>query len=107
MPSFEKIKQRPAKAIKNGNFITWPGIDNLSLGNHLPPSIITAKGHLNQESKNIQSTKIKDATIDSDFLPSSSEPNHKTFDACATIIPFASRGTGYHDLTGCFPHTSS
>jgi hypothetical protein len=40
-------------------------------------------------------------------LPSPSEPNLKTFDACATIVPFASQGTGYHDLTGQFLHTSS
>ena len=34
------------KAIRNGNFITWPGIDNLSINTHLPNSIDSAKGHL-------------------------------------------------------------
>jgi hypothetical protein len=51
------------KAIKNGNFITWPGIDTLSLDAHLPKSIASAKGHLDQERKNLQSTRIN-APID-------------------------------------------
>jgi hypothetical protein len=36
------------KAIKNGNFITWPGIDSLSIDAHLPKSVASTKGHLNQ-----------------------------------------------------------
>jgi hypothetical protein len=47
------------KAIKNGNFITWPGIETLSIDAHLPKSIDSAKGHLNQEQKNLQSTRIQ------------------------------------------------
>jgi hypothetical protein len=39
------------QAIKNGNFITWPGIDVLSIDAHLPKSIASAKGHLDQERK--------------------------------------------------------
>ena len=33
--------------------------------------------------------------------------NTKTFDVCGTIIPFVTTRTGYHDLTGAFPHNSS
>ena len=91
------------KAIKNGNFITWQGIDELSLTKHLPPSIATAKGHLDQERKNLQSTK----SIDDDYFPLPNRHNVKSFDACATIIPFVNRDTAYHDLTGRLPHTSS
>jgi hypothetical protein len=40
-------------AIKNGNFITWPGINTLSIDAHLPKSIASAKGHLDQEHKTI------------------------------------------------------
>jgi hypothetical protein len=42
------------QAIKNGNFITWPGIDSLSIDAHLPKSIASAKGHLDQERKSLQ-----------------------------------------------------
>ena len=43
-------------AVKNANFITWPGIDTLSTNAHFPDSIDSNKGHLDQERKNLQST---------------------------------------------------
>ena len=45
------------KAINNGNFLTWPGLKNQQLLKHLPPRIATALGNLDQERKNLQSTK--------------------------------------------------
>jgi hypothetical protein len=102
------------KAIRNGNFITWPGIDALSIDTHLPKSVASAKGHLNQERKNLQSTRInlptnekEMETSEDDFFPLSDTPNVKTFAACATIVPFVAKNTAYHDLTGRFPHRSS
>jgi hypothetical protein len=101
-------------AIANGNFITWPGIDTLSIDAHLPKNIATAKGHMEQERKNLQSTLIKLATdtieIESDdytFFPIADTPNVKTFAACAQIVPFVVKNAAYHDLTGRFPHRSS
>jgi hypothetical protein len=84
------------KAIRNGNFITWPGIDELSIDLHLPKSIASAKGHLNQERKNLQSTRVplpaqaknNDQSEDT-FFPVPDTPNLKTFAACAMInCPF-------------------
>jgi hypothetical protein len=96
------------RAIKNGNFVTWPGIDSLSLAKHLPKSIASAKGHLDQERKNLQSTKRASPIIDDDdFFPSPDSPNTKTYSACATIEPFEAQHKAYHDLTGRFPHRSS
>ena len=45
------------KAIKNGNFITWPVLNNQQLVEYLPPSITTALGHMEKERKtsNLQS----------------------------------------------------
>ena len=34
------------KTIKNGNFLTWPGLNNQQLLKNPPPSIATALGHL-------------------------------------------------------------
>jgi len=48
--------------INNDNFISWWGSSS-SLINKIPPSINTAKGHLNQEKNNIQSTKIPAAFL--------------------------------------------
>jgi hypothetical protein len=100
-------------AIANGNFITWPGIDTLSIDAHLPKNIASAKGHMDQERKNLQSTRIKLATdtieIENDddaFFPIADAPNVKTFAACAQIVPFVVKNTAYHDLTGRFPHRS-
>ena len=99
------------KAIKNGNFITWPGIATLSIDAHLPASIASAKGHLDQERKNLQSTRVtlplEDSNADDTFFPSPDTPNVKTFTACAQIMPFVAKNTAYHDLTGRFPHRSS
>jgi hypothetical protein len=96
------------QAIRNGNFISWPGIDSLSIDKHLPKIIASAKGHLEQEQNNLQSTKTTIATDDEDdFFPTSETHNIKTFEACAAIVPFVAKNTAYHDLTGRFPHRSS
>jgi hypothetical protein len=94
---------------KNGNFITWPGIDTLSVDAHLPKSVATAQGHLDQEQKNLQSTCVHPtkATVDDNFFPSPDTPNVKSFAACAQIVPFVAKNTPYHNLTGQFPHCSS
>ena len=42
---------------KNGNILTWPGLNNQHLMKHLPPIIVTALGHLDQNRKNLQSIK--------------------------------------------------
>ena len=95
-------------AIANGNFITWPGLDSLPIDKNLPKSVASAMGHLDQERKNLQSTKHSTvADDDSDFFPLADTPNAKTFAACATIQPFQTKNTAYHDLTGRFPHRSS
>jgi hypothetical protein len=95
-------------AINNGNFISWPGIDKLSIDKDLPKSIDSAKGHLDQERKNLQSTKPRFAPDYKDELfPLSDAPNRKTFEACAAIVPFLAKNTAYHDLTGRVPHRSS
>ena len=101
------------RAIKNGNFISWPGLDSTIIDKHLVPSIATAKGHLDQERKNLQSTKTpmtpapSDNDDTDDFFPTPTVDNEKTHDVCAIITPFDPKSTAYSDLTGRFPHKSS
>ena len=45
------------KAIKNGNFLTCPGLNNQSLLKHVPPSIATELGNMEQERKKLQLKK--------------------------------------------------
>ena len=55
------------QAIKKGNFLSWPGIESILFKKHLPKSMATTKGHLYQERKNLQSTKIQIKLEDSDY----------------------------------------
>jgi hypothetical protein len=96
------------KAVRNGNFITWPGLDAKLIHKHLPDSIATAKGHLDQEQQNLQSTKEPTvSTSDEDFFPTSPEPTVTTNECCAVLFPFVPKHVGYTDLTGRFPHISA
>jgi hypothetical protein len=103
------------RAIKNGNLITFPGICDIDFNKHLTKSIASAKGHLNQERKNLQTTKpeLKPSSLspeeieESCFPTPASSPPVKTFEVLSTIIPFEANGKAFHDLTGRFPHKSS
>ena len=112
------------QAIKNGNFHSWPGLQNLSLYKHMKRTIATSMGHLDQEQQGLQSTKsYKDALlspasvtpsiklnsdITDDFFPTTSKlPVIKTHDCVAKIIPFTQANKGFMDLTGRFPHIST
>ena len=107
-------------AVKKGHFLTWPGLTPDLITKHLPPSVFTAKGHLNQEQKHLQSTKkksFKDAlltpsptqptTTSSDFHPLQDPSAPKTHNCFTIIIDLENPSTGYFDLTGKFPYKSS
>jgi hypothetical protein len=60
---FSPVKSTWIKAIKNGNFSSWPGLNEHTVEKHLSKSTSTAKGHLNQQRQNARTTKIKDAQL--------------------------------------------
>ena len=45
------------KAINNNHFIGWPGLTSQNVAKFLTETPATAKGHLDQHKKNLQSTK--------------------------------------------------
>ena len=105
------------RAKNNGNYVTWSGIDAINFKKHLDPTVETAKGHLSQERKNLQSTQhpvpikqehpayVQDPT---EFTPPPDSPNVKSYECFATIVNRNSKsGKAFHDLTGQFPHSSS
>ena len=104
------------QAIKNGNFMSWPGLQDLNLHRHMKKTIATSMGHLDQEHQGLQSTKTKalnhilqnetNADTKADFFPTSYNPK-KTYDCVATLVPFHVKHKGYMNLTGRFPHKSS
>ena len=101
------------KAISNHHFTTWPGLTTSLVRKHLKPSVATAKGHLNQERKNLQSTKNKaDATTANnrdldDLFSSPNVLNVKTNDAIYYLAAPEELNKAYCDLTGRFPFQSS
>ena len=45
------------QAVKDGNFYTWPGLTTYMVQTYYPITAATAKGHVDQEQKNLRSTK--------------------------------------------------
>ena len=43
-------------AIARAHFLTWPGLQDKNVCKYLEETMSTAKGHLDQEMKNLQST---------------------------------------------------
>jgi hypothetical protein len=99
---FSPVKSTWIKAIKNGNFSSWPGLNEQNVEKYLSKSTATAKGHLNQQRQNARTTNIKDAeTIDTEPDP---DQGIKTQYIYAATID---AGQIYTDQTGRFPVVSS
>jgi hypothetical protein len=88
--------------MKNGNFSSWPGLNEQSVEKHLSKSTSTAKGQLNQQRQNARTTKIKDAEL----LDPEANLDHgiKTQYVYAATID---AGQIYTDQTGRFPVVTS
>ena len=106
------------EAIKNGNFDSWPGLNDLKLYNHMTRTLATSMGHLDQQQQGLQSTKQQalnflleqelHSDIKNDFFPKDTGlANQITNDCVAQIVPFSQTNKAYMDLTGRFPHISS
>jgi hypothetical protein len=53
------VKSTWLKAIKAGNYMGWPILTERNVQKYYQEMIKTAKGHLNQTRKNVQTTKVK------------------------------------------------
>ena len=98
IPSLSTFQQ----AIRKGHLLTWPGIENINFEKVLRATVSTAKGHLDQERENLQSTKDRDTP---DFYPT--DGDQKTYEYASMVIPFNPRLKTYMDRTGRFPFKSS
>ena len=104
-------------AQNNNQLITFPGINSINFAKHMPTSVSTSKGHLDQERSGLQSTKSVGATtppeleltVDekADFYPERIENNTKTHECMALITPFKESEKAFMDSCGRFPHKSS
>lgn len=82
-------------AIENNFLATWPGINKLNMKYLITDHTNMSLGYLDQERKNIQSTKLP------------SDNNVRTYNILSKCIPFSAKEMSYGDLTGAFPYTSS
>jgi hypothetical protein len=99
---FSPVKSTWIKAIKNGNFSSWPGLNEHTVEKHLSKYTSTTKGHLNQQRQNARTTKIKDAQL--------LDPEHDIDHGIKTQFVYAATidaGHIYTDQTGRFPVVSS
>ena len=87
-------------AIDRGNFISWPGIETIKFKKYIPNPEATAKGHLQQERKGLQSTRDDN----NDHFPAQES---KTKNVFATAFSFSEKELTYTDQTGKFPFKSS
>jgi hypothetical protein len=94
-----------AKAIKAGNFTTWPTLIPEHVKKFLKKSEAALKGHLNQTRKNVRSTKPKKKPKMQEETPEY-EPHimERTNVVYAAIHDI--EGHTYTDLTGRFPKMS-
>jgi hypothetical protein len=98
-------------AIQAGYLITWPGLTAAMVSKHLPKSLATAKGHMDQQRKNTRSTQIKlehDSHNVADNQPPTEDLGTTTHVAFVSLIDTAAEtGKMYTDITGRFPVQSN
>ena len=94
-------------AINKTYLDSWPGLTASLISKHLPKSIASTKGHLDQEQKNLQSTKAAIAA-EIEEIPKQEINNLKTNHICAALISIDNLPSkSYSDQTGRFPVESS
>jgi hypothetical protein len=93
------------QAIRNGNYLSWPGIENINFKNIIRDTTAIEKGHMDQERKNLQTTKPA-PNIQADYFPTDGI-GQKTYEYASVVLPLDPKLKTYLDLTGRFPHRSS
>ncbi len=108
--AFAPSKGTWINAIKKGHFATWPGLNVEIVNKHLPKSVATSQGHLDQQRKNLRSTKPKPEETDEGTMhePTPLDEGRKVNEIYAAIEEYDEQtGKIHSDLTGPFPVTSN
>jgi hypothetical protein len=88
------------QAVKYGHIITWPGLTEKAINNHLKLTPATSMGHMNKRSHNIRSNSKTPITSDiEDFTTPNTNLGTKTHLVYAVLVD---QGQLYTDLTGKF-----
>ena len=75
---FGPAKSTLIRAINKKHFTSRPGMTHGLINKHLPKSVGTAKGHLDQEATNLQSTKTNVTPMEHGIGPPHEDNNAKT-----------------------------
>jgi hypothetical protein len=94
---FSITKSVLLQGVKDGHLITWTGLTEDDIHNHLKPTPAMAMGHMNQRRQNIRSTSKKPIA---DAPPADTDLVTKTHLMYAFLFD---QGQLYTDLTGKFP----
>ena len=96
------------KAIKNGNYITWPGLTAAVVRKFFPESDETQKGHMKRQRQGVRSTKALESIPEEENKTNNSPtpPTPKKMKDVYIKIHMAN-DTMYTDQPGRFPATSS
>ena len=88
--------------------MSLPGLTVNLINKNLPKSLATEKFHLDQEFKNLQSTKIDAAQINEDLQPPQEPENIRTQYIICAIFDYKELASKiYFNQTRCFPIKSS
>ncbi len=88
------------KAVKAGNFITWPGLTTEAVRKHFQESDKTQQGHMKTQRQGVRSTRTKTAeTEDVPIYPKKMKDVYMKIHNASKIMQ--------SNQTGCFPATSS
>jgi hypothetical protein len=94
------------KAVKAGNFITWPGLSPEAVRKHFPESYETQQGHMKKQCQGVRSTRIKPTeNEDIPINPGATTRPKKMKDVYIKIHNTSK--TTHTDQMGRFPATSS
>ena len=109
------VKEQFIKAVRNGNYATWPKLTVTLINKYMPDSDKTAKGHLKGQRQGIRSTKHYVFTalvereetrikIEGESSPHKPLPPTKLDDIFIHMVDLTEEI--HTDQTGAFPHTS-
>jgi hypothetical protein len=101
---FSPVKSTWIKAIKNGNFSSWPGLTEHAVEKHLSKSTAIVKGHLNQQRMFARSTQPKKEPECTMASESNVDDGIKTKCIYAAVVD---AGQIYTDQTCRYPVISS
>jgi len=90
------------KAIDNNQLLGFPAITSALIRKYLPPSMATAKGHMNHTRKGLRSTTKQEQDNTEDFNPKQDKKAIVELFIGATIVQ-QNDGTINIDQTGNFP----